>query len=91
MAAQSKPRASDFSRVIIAPKAYGHLNDFLDSLRQRIMERAAMQAQTRPTEKGWSRISVEDFVSAETALLPIVLAELEHSSKQESTNVRHAS
>lgn len=91
MAALSKPGALDLSQVRIAPEAYAYLHGFLASLHRRILERAASQAQMRDRDASPGRISVEDVVRSGQALLPIVVAELEHSLRQESSHVRHAS
>jgi Lon protease-like protein len=85
MASMPKWEALDVSQVRIAPEAYECLNEFLTSLHRRMLERAAMQAQLP------GHIKIEDVVRSAKALLPIVVGELEHSLKQETTNVRHAS
>jgi hypothetical protein len=91
MATRSKPGAIDLSQVRINPDAYTCLNNFLGALRQRILERAASQAQMRERESGPGNITIEDVVHSGQAVLPLALADLERSLKHESTNVRHAS
>ena len=91
MAARSKPGAADLSQVQISPEAYTCLHRFLGALRQRILERAADQAQMRERESGPGHITIEDVVHSGQAVLPLVFAELEQSLKHESTNVRNAS
>jgi hypothetical protein len=91
MASLPKPGALDLSQVRIAPEAYAYLHSFLASLHRRILERAANQAQMRHLEASPCRISVEDVMRSGQVLLPMVVAELTHSLKQESSNVRHAS
>jgi hypothetical protein len=91
MAPSAKRGSLDLSQVRIAPDAYAYLHRFLASLHRRLLERAANQAQLRDREAGPGHISVEDVMRSGHALLPIVAAELEHSLKQESSNVRHAS
>jgi hypothetical protein len=91
MATRSKAGAIDLSQVQITPEAYACLHNFLGAVRQRILERAASQAQMRERESGPGRITIEDVVYSGQTVLPLVLAELERSLKHESGNVRHAS
>jgi hypothetical protein len=91
MATRCKPGAIDHSQVRITPEAYTCLHSFLGAVHQRILERAASQAQMREREAGPGHITIEDVVNSGQAVLPLVLAELEQSLKHESIDVRHAS
>jgi hypothetical protein len=81
----------DLSQVRVTPEAYNCLLDFLDTVRQRILERAASQAQMRERGSGPGHITIEDVVRSGQAVVPPALAELERSLKHDTKNVRNAS
>ena len=91
MATRSTPGAMDLSQVRVTPEAYNCLHNFLGTVRQRILERAASQAQMRERGSSPGQITIEDVVHSGQAVVPPALAELERFLKHETRNVRNAS
>ena len=91
MPVKAKASKQDIGKVAIPAKAYDFLHEFIGSLKMRILETAACEAQTRDGGRGPGKVQCEDILRAMHARLPIAFAEIDRMLKVTKAHVRNAS